>query len=238
MLPELEALLQLQRYDAQLMEIQRKRDDIPRRREALKAALDQTKAAQEHAKKELERVRLERRAQEKEIEVLQSEGIKLERQLLDVKTNKEYQAMLSEIQALKFKRSDRETVILEFFEREEALVAQARQAEQRIAEEERKLKGGEADLEREGASLDQSIHSIRTDRDQVRPKIPKTILARYDRLAGSRDGIAVSEVRKSACGACFKSLTPQTVQEARRMDAVLQCESCGRILIWTEGSAA
>src|SRR6266480_1853787 len=112
MLPELEALLQLQRYDAQLMEIQRKRDDIPRRREALKLALDRAKSSHEHAKKELERARLDRRAQE--IEVIQSEGVKLERQLLDVKTNKEYQAMLSEIQALKSKRSDRETLILEF----------------------------------------------------------------------------------------------------------------------------
>jgi predicted nucleic acid-binding Zn-ribbon protein len=237
-LPEIEALLQLQRYDAQLMEIQRKRADVPRRREALKAALDQAKTAHDHAKKELERVRLDRRAQEKEIEVIQAEGIKLERQLLDVKTNKEYQAMLTEIQGLKAKRSDRETVILEYFEREEALVAQVKQAEQRISEEERKLKQGETDLEKEGATLDQSIHSVQVDRDQVRPKIGKVILARYDRLAGSRDGVAVSEVKKSACGACFKSLTPQAVQEARRMDAVLQCESCGRILIWTEGSAA
>src|SRR6267142_4423944 len=137
MLPELEALLQLQRYDAKLMETQRKRDEIPRRREALKAALDQAKAAHERAKKELEQVRHDRRAQEKEIEVVQSEGVKLERQLLAVKTNKEYQAMLSEIAGLKSKRSDRETVILEFFEREEALVAAAKQAEQRIAEEEK-----------------------------------------------------------------------------------------------------
>jgi len=237
-LPEIEALLQLQRYDAKLMEIQRKRENVPRRREALKAALDQAKTAREHAKKELERVRLDRRAQEKEIEVIQAEGSKLERQLLDVKTNKEYQAMLTEIQALKTRRSDRETVILEFFEREESLVAQVKQAEQRISEEERRLKEGEADLEKEGAALDQSIHSIKVDRDLVRPKIDKTLLARYDRLAGSRDGIAVAEVKKNACGACFKSLTPQTVQEARRMDAVLHCESCGRILIWTEGSAA
>jgi len=238
MLPELEALLQLQRYDAQLMELQRKRDDIPRRREALKAALDHAKTTHEHAKKDLEKVRLERRAQEKEIEVIASEGIKLERQLLDVKTNKEYQAMLTEIQALKSKRSDRETVVLEHFEREEMLAAQTKQAEQRIAEEERKLKTGEADLEKESASLDQSMHSIKVDRDAVRPNVPKAILARYDRLAGSRDGIAVSEIRKGACGACFKGLTPQAVQEARRMDAVMQCEQCGRILIWTEGSVA
>jgi len=238
MLPELEALLQLQRYDLKLMEAQRKRDEIPRRREALKAALDQAKAAHERAKKDLEHVRHERRAQEKEIEVVQSEGTKLERQLLDVKTNKEYQAMLHEIAALKSKRSDRETVVLEHFEKEEAIVAQAKQAEQRIAEEERKLKVGEAELEREGAALDQAIHSIKVDRDQVRPGIPAPLLARYDRLSGTRDAVAVAEVRKGACGACFKSLTPHAAQEMRRLDAVHQCEACGRILIWTEGSAA
>ncbi|HEY3156746.1 MAG TPA: C4-type zinc ribbon domain-containing protein [Candidatus Eisenbacteria bacterium] len=237
MLPELEALLQVQRYDARLMDAQRKRDEIPARREALRAALDQAKASHEHAKKELERVRLERRGQEKEIEVVQNEGSKLERQLLDLKTNKEYQAMLHEIQLLKSKRSDRETLVLECFEREESLVAQAKQAEQRIAEEERRLKAGEAELEKEAATLDQTIHSLRVDRDQVRPRIPATVLARYDRLAGSRNGIAVAEIRKGACGACFTALTPQAMQEVRRNDAVLQCESCGRIVIWTEASA-
>jgi len=151
---------------------------------------------------------------------------------------KDGKKLLSEIAALKSKRSDRETVILEFFEREEALVAAAKQAEQRIAEEEKRLKAGEADLEKEGASLDQSIHSIRVDRDSVRPKITATILARYDRLCTSRDGIAVAEIKKSACGACFKGLTPQAAQEARRMDAVMQCEQCGRLLVWTEGSVA
>jgi len=76
------------------------------------------------------------------------------------------------------------------------------------------------------------------DRDSVRPKITATILARYDRLCTSRDGIAVAEIKKSACGACFKGLTPQAAQEARRMDAVMQCEQCGRLLVWTEGSVA
>jgi len=236
-LPELEALLQVQRYDARLMDAQRKRDEIPARREALRLALDQAKVSHEHAKKELERVRLERRGQEKEIEVVQNEGSKLERQLLDVKTNKEYQAMLHEIQLLKSKRSDRETLVLECFEREETLVAQVKQAEQRIAEEERRLKAGEAELEKEAATLDQTIHSLRVDRDAVRPRIPATVLARYDRLAGSRNGIAVAEIRKGACGACFTALTPQAMQEVRRNDAVLQCESCGRIVIWTEASA-
>ncbi len=237
MLPELEALLELQRYDAKLGEMQRKRDGIPKRREGLRASLEHAKAAHEHAKKHLDQVRHDRRAQEKEVEVVQSEGARLERQLLDVKTNKEYQAMLHEIAALKSKRSERETVVLEHFEKEETLLVQAKQAEQRIAEEERKLKAGEAELERESAALDQAIHSLKGDRDQARPRIPAPLLSRYDRLSGTRDGVAVAEVRKGACGACFKALTPQAAQEARRADAVHYCEACGRILVWTEGSA-
>ncbi len=238
MLPELEALLELQRYDSQLMDIQRKLDEIPKRRDAMKASLDVAKAAHEAAKKELERVRLERRAHEKEVEVVQGEAAKLERQLLDVKTNKEYQAMLHEIQLSKSKRSDRETLVLECFEREETLAAQMKQVEQRIAEEERTLRAGEAELERESASLTQRHHSIGVDRDQVRPRIPATHLSRYDRLSKSRDRVAVAEIRKGACGACFTGLTPQAMQEVRHNATVRECESCGRIVIWVEESAS
>jgi hypothetical protein len=238
LLPELEALLELQRCDARLMDAQRKRDDIPRRREALKAALQAARAVHEQAKKDLDAARLARRGHEKEIEVIQSEGAKLDRQLLDVKTNKEYTAMLHEIQLLKTKRGDRETQVLECFEREEALQARAKKSEQEIADEEKRIRAGEADFDKESAVLDQAIHSIRTDRDQIKPRVPATLLSRYDRLASSRNGVAVAEVRKAACGACFTALTPQAMQEVRRNDAVMTCEQCGRLLIWVEGSAS
>ncbi len=238
MLPELEALLELQRCDARLMDAQRKRDDIPRRREAMKAALQAARAAHEQTKKDLDAARLVRRGHEKEIEVIQSEAAKLDRQLLDVKTNKEYTAMLHEIQLLKTKRGDRETQVLECFEREEALQARVKKSEQEIADEEKRIRAGEADFDKESAVLDQAIHSIRTDRDQVKPRVPATLLSRYDRLASSRNGVAVAEVRKAACGACFTALTPQAMQEVRRNDAVMTCEQCGRLLIWVEGSAS
>ena len=237
MLPELEALLDLQRIDVRILELKRQRDEIPRRQGALQSALGASKGTLDQAKKDLERARLDRRAHEKEIEVVQNEGAKLERQLLDVKTNKEYQAMLHEIELLKNKRSDRETLVLECFEREEALAAQVKQAEQRVADEERKLKAGEADLEREGATLDQALHSGRVDRDQVAPRVPAALLSRYDRIAKAKSGVAVAEVRKGACGACFTALTPQAMQEVRRNESVRVCESCGRILVWVEGSA-
>jgi uncharacterized protein len=236
LLPEMDALLALQRHDTLILEARRKRDDIPRRREALREAVNRGKAALEEAKKDLEQARLQRRSVEKEVEGITGDSNKLERQLHDVKTNKEYQAILHEIELLKNKRSDYETRILESYEREESLVAAVRAAERAVQTEEAKLREGEETLVKEGADLDQMLHSIEQDRNAVKPRVPPPLLSRYDRLLGARDGVAVAEIRKGACGACFKGLTPHALQEARRGEAIQTCEACGRILILVDVS--
>lgn len=237
MLPELDALLELQRQDSRLLEAKRLRDGIPKRREALNDAVVLAKGALDQAKKELEQIRLTRRAVEKEVETIAAEGRKLEGQLHAIKTNKEYQALLHEIELLKSKRSDHETKILESFDREEKFVAAVSAAEKRVQAEEARRKDGEEALVREAADVEQRIHSLIQDRDAVKPRVPAPLLTRYDRLASARDGIAVAEVKKGACGACFKGLTPHALQEARKGDQIQICESCGRIMILAEAGA-
>jgi len=237
-LPELDALLELQRRDSALQETGKRRDELPKRREALRTALALAKAALDSAKKDLEAARLARRGFEKEVEGFQSEIAKLERQLLDVKTNQEYTAMRHQIEAVKTKRSDAETRILESYDREEAIGVAMKGAEKKVAEEEARLKQGEAALDQEKAEIEKALEAQVRDRDAVRPQVPAGLLAKYDRMVGVRDGVAVAEIRKGACGACFKSLTPHAMQEARRRESILNCEACGRILIFIEGTAA
>lgn len=234
MLPELDALLALQRQDSLLLEARRQKDRIPGRRDALQSSVNAAGSALDLAKKELEQARLSRRTTEKEVDAFTAEANKLERQLHDVKTNKEYQAMLHEIELVKNKRSDQETKILESYDREERLNGAVAAAERRLKDEEAKLSSEVEVLAREEATLEQRIHSIAQDRDAVKPRLPATLLSRYDRLLGARDGVAVAEVRKGACGACFKALTPHALQEVRRGDQVKICEACGRILIYSE----
>lgn len=238
MLPELDALLALQRQDTLLLESKRKQDAIPKRRDALRESLAEARTALQQSKKDLDQARLGRRGLEKEVETFAAEAARLERQLHDVKTNKEYQALLHEIELVKGKRSDQETKILESFEREEAMAATVAAAEKRVKTEEVRLQEGEEGLAREDASLGQAIHSITQDRDAVKPRVPAALLSRYERLLGARDGVAVVEVRKGACGACFKGLTPHAIQEARKGDVVQTCESCGRIMVLVEVGAA
>lgn len=238
MLPELTALLELQRRDSVLSDAKRKLEEIPKRREALRSAAAGAKTELDAAKRELDAARLARRALEKEVEAFQSEAAKLERQLLDVKTNQEYTAMRHQIAGVNEKRGNVETKILESFEREEALQATVTKAEKRLAEEGARLKQGEVELDREAAACAEEVARAGKARDEARPGVPAGVLSRYDRLVGARDGVAVAEVRKGACGACFKSLTPHAMQLARSGEQIMNCESCGRILIYVEGSVA
>jgi hypothetical protein len=237
-LPELDALLELQRRDSVLQDAGKRRDELPKRREALQKALATAKAMLDQLKKDLDQARLARRGFEKEVEGFQSEIAKLERQLLDVKTNQEYTAMRHQIEAVKAKRSDVETKILESYDREEAIAGSAKAAEKRVVEEEARLKQGEAALDQEKAELEKALDGFVRDRDAMRTQVPTALLSKYDRMVGVRDGIAVAEIRKGACGACFKSLTPHAMQEARRRETILNCEACGRILIYIDGTAA
>ena len=237
-LPELDALLELQRRDSVVQDSRKRQDELPKRREALRTALAAAKTALDQSKKDLDQARLARRGFEKEVETFQSEIAKLERQLLDVKTNQEYTAMRHQIEAVKTKRSDVETKILESYDREEAIAAAVKAAEKRVAEEEARLKQGEAALDQEKAELEKALEGLVRDRDAIRTQVPSALLSKYDRMVGVRDGVAVAEIRKGACGACFKSLTPHAMQEARRRETILNCEACGRILIYIEGTAA
>ncbi len=237
-LPELDALLELQRRDSLLQDSGKRRDELPKRREALRTALAAAKTALDQAKKDLDAARLGRRAFEKEVEAFQAEVAKLERQLLDVKTNQEYTAMRHQIEAVKTKRSDVETRILESYDREEAIAASVKGAEKKVADEEARLKQGEAALDREKAELETAYEGFVRDRDAMRSQVPQPLLSKYDRMVNVRDGVAVAEIKKGACGACFKSLTPHAMQEARRRESILNCEACGRILIYNEGTAA
>ena len=50
--------------------------------------------------------------------------------------------------------------------------------------------------------------------------------------AGGKGGDVVVAVKRRACGACYKALTPRKVQEIKKADKVYTCENCGTLLFW------
>ena len=238
MRPELASLLELQRRDGALAESKRRLADVPKRRDALSRALDGARNKVRGIQKELESARLERRRLEKEADGFSAEAARLEKQLFDVKTNEEFTAMKHQIANVTGKRSDHETAILEWMEKEESLGAGLKKAEAGVVAAERTLHEGGAALDAEAAALEAEIAERTRYRDEVRVPIAPALLAKYDRLYAGREGVAVVSVQNSACGACHRALTAHDMQIAKQGETILSCEGCGRIVILVDPNVA
>jgi predicted nucleic acid-binding Zn-ribbon protein len=238
MRPEFASLLELQRRDGALAESKRRLAEVPKRRDLLSRALDGARTALRGIQKELEAARLERRRLEKEVDALSAEAARLEKQLFDVKTNEAFTAMRHQIANVNGKRSDHETSILEWMEREEALAAGMKKAEAAVAGAERGLKDDGAALDAEAVALGREIEERMRLRDEGRAPITAAVLSKYDRLLAGREGVAVVTVQNNACGACHRALTAHDLQMVKQGETMLTCEGCGRIVLLAESNVA
>lgn len=82
----------------------------------------------------------------------------------------------------------------------------------------------------EQAGLNKDLQKLNTERQAVTGSLAPELAALYEELRRQRRGVAVTDVRENACGACGTTLPPAQVQAARSPSQLSRCPSCGRIL--------
>ena len=173
---------------------------------------------------------------ELEIQAERETLAKKEKRLLETKTNKEYNAVQSEIEQARERIDALETEDIEIMGRLDILEPQKEETRRKLGELTALNTARVEELKR-------SLDSIETDRDMMEHErnvilsnVNKRLLAVYLRLRKGRNGVAIATVNKAkfSCRGCFKHLPPQKVMEIRRGNSMISCENCGRILVWDE----
>jgi hypothetical protein len=230
--PQLRPLIELQTLDLRIAEIQEHQRKFPALLETAQTPLKEILKQLADLTASLEAATKERRSLEKDLEMHEAQTEKLRARLSELKTNKEYQAHLFEIEMANKKKGEIEERILVWMEKieqqQKALAeAQARkaEAEKQLAEEKAKLDAQQAALTAELAELEQKYKDIAVT-------IDKGLLARYAKLRASRREQALAPVRNGICFGCKLRLPPQLVAEVRRSEVLLACNHCQRILYW------
>jgi predicted nucleic acid-binding Zn-ribbon protein len=149
-----------------------------------------------------------------------------------VKKNEEYQALLHEIEMVKGKRSDLETRVLQQLEAEEALEGKRPALEQALAKAEEAVRERVALIDQRESEARQRLEGLDAKRESELHGLTPQTRSRYDRIHQSRQGTAVVVIDKNACGGCYRALPPQIMQEAKKRDRLLNCEGCGRLVIY------
>ena len=234
MLPELEHLIRLQRLENTATEARGQIADVPVRLAALEARVAEAAGGVETATRALEEHRAARAAVEKDVAEVQSRLNRFKEQLMAVKTNKEYQAMQTEIAAAEKEVRRLEDQLLERMLEADDLSRNVVEAEKRLAEERAAVDAERAVLEEERTALEAQLTTFDAERNTVAEQLPGEAMALFETLALGRKGVAVVEARQGRCSSCQVRLRPQLFNDVRSNSALIQCESCQRILYFTE----
>jgi predicted nucleic acid-binding Zn-ribbon protein len=224
-------LVRLHHAEADLKQVEAELAEIPRKKHAAEAALARDRSRLDAARGELEASQKARKQHEAQVQDLEAKRSKYKGQLMEVKTNKEYTAMLHEIEGVEREIKSREDQILEEMEKAEGLQAAVKREESDFKLVEAEAKQAAAQLDQAAARLESDAKRLRGERDEIAASVPEQPRELYLRIAKQR-GSAVAEARDGMCEACHVRMRVQIWVEVRHNDQLYQCESCSRILYY------
>ena len=227
----LESLIALQRLDKTIFEMQQRIANIPKTLQQFDELLADSDGKVAKIRASIEEQERTRRGKELEIEANSEQIKKYQGQLLQVKTNKEYSALLAEINGLKSKNTLIEDDIIELMESIERAKHGLTQSQEEVAQTKRRIDGEKQHVLAEQQTWQQELATEQQARDASVQGIEPAVLREYARLLQMRNGIAVAAVTENGtCSGCYVALTPQMFAEVKTKDTLHRCPVCLRFL--------
>lgn len=234
---DLQQLIRLQDLDLAAARDRRRIAEIPDIQATLDSRLAERTAAVDGVKARIAASQAARRDIERDLAAVQARLSKFKNQLMEVKTNKEYQAMQKEMSVAEQEISDQETRLLERMEEADALALELKSAEAALKAESSEVARERQALDAERATAERQLQQNGDERSAVAAQVSREALAIFERVSQGRKGVALAEARDGLCTVCHVRLRPQVFNDARRNDGIIQCESCTRILYFVPAAS-
>tara|TARA_Y100001935_G_C17160996_1_gene435299 strand:- start:2 stop:691 length:690 start_codon:yes stop_codon:yes gene_type:complete len=226
----MEQLIKLQNIDTKLKDLNDLLGDLPSKVEDLNNQEESTKNSISSKKIRSKELDLEINKIDLNISHASEKIEKLKDQLFLVTNNKQYDALMTEIDHLKGERTNSENQLIDLMEEKESTTQSIDSMESELQSLSENLVVRRKKLESviEESAEEKSL--LQKERDQNIKDIDQNMLEIYNRVIEHRGGLAVVKLQGSACGGCGAHIPPQTVSEVRAKSAVHTCGVCGRFL--------
>jgi len=201
--------------------------DLERQNEANKTELDRVREALEAAQKG-------KRDRDRDLEEGGQKVEKLKSRTPDIKTNKEYTALLKEIETVEQENKAIEDDILKLMEKIDAAAGEIRTAESRSADEAAAIAAERKQLEENIAKVEAELVTIERERHELAARIEAPLLAKYQKRSAALAGKVVVEARGESCSGCFMSIPPQLFVNVKKNTEIITCPHCTRILYYKD----
>lgn len=233
MIEELKNLVELQHIDSEIVKKTKLIEEIPRKISSFEISLKEIRMTFEKIKQKYASIEKAKKDKERTLDEINEKIKRLKARTSEIKTNKEYQAHLKEIESTEKQTRSVEDEILSLMETLDDVQKELKAEEEKVKIEEAKLKEFEKTLMNEAEGTKREIDKLKARRFEIVRKINPEIYKLYISLLETKGGLAVAEARDEVCQGCNMSISPQLYVEIKRNEEIRQCPQCHRILYWS-----
>lgn len=228
----LSPLIALQKLDLRVMEVNSQRRKIPERLQTVEAPLREAQQLLQQTNAAMEGLVKERRSYEKDLEVHEAHTEKMKSRLSELKSNKEYQAHLFEIEVANKKKGEFEEKILLCMEKIEQLQQTAKEAQAKVSAVEKDFAQEKLVLDELEKKLAAELVDLESQQQAHSAHVEQGLLVRYNSIKAARKDQALAEIKAGTCSGCRLQLPPQLISEVKRGEDLQTCPYCRRMLYW------
>ena len=226
---QLAELKELQSIDLSLHEMNTQLIEIPKQLSQLETKFAEIKAAHEDHHQALKELELLKKQDELDLQTTIEHLKDKEARLYAIKTQKEYQAALTEITDAKNENKAREDRILVHMEQFEDLSKKSTQLDGDFADKEKSFNDETQALKAREAKLHSQATEVESKRPAIAAQIDKLVMRQYMFVQKNYPN-ALVEVLKGRCTGCHLSVPPQLFNEVLKQQKMQSCPSCHRLL--------
>ncbi len=233
---DIDTLLQLQKAESQIVKLEASLAADGNREAKLQQRQDEFEQGLERQRKDLEVCNASCKEIEQEIALIDQRIAKSNETLRMVRSNKEYQVLLREVEDNRRRKEGIETSLLELLDEKEALAKSIAETEQEFLQLKTQLDAEKKELASQLAENKALLEKYREEQKQIGDHLAPSLMALFKRIAKMNRGFAVANVEDAICMGCFMNVPPQLYIEVQRAKELICCPQCSRILYYEQAS--
>ncbi|MCF6248675.1 MAG: C4-type zinc ribbon domain-containing protein [Desulfobacula sp.] len=227
---DIETLVKLQEAETEIVRLKAVLEKVEKEKIKLSGKLKLFETALNANKEDLASVQKSCRDLETEIAMVDQRIIKSNEHLRMVKTNKEYQVLLREVDDNKKRKDSLETQLLEFFDEKDNAQDLVTQGEKEYALLKDQIESEQEKVEQKCVDDKQDLESYLAQQEDIGKYLKPILMNRFAKISKMNNGNAVVQVIDEVCNGCFMNIPPQLYIEVQKCTSLITCPLCSRII--------
>jgi predicted nucleic acid-binding Zn-ribbon protein len=227
---QIEILVKLQAIDSDIHLVNRRLGKVDDQKRRLESELDGARTLKDNLQTELDALQKTYRSLEADSSLNLSKVSASREKLSSVKTNKEYQSLLKEIDDIQAQNSKLEDQMLEILDQIDQFESQLAEKNRQFEAAEKRVAADKAEIEKVAAADRQKLAGLQENFKAVMETVTPDTLKVFQSVRSRVGNLTIAKVENAVCAGCHMNIPPQMYNELQRFEALMYCPHCQRLI--------